>query len=304
MTGSPAFIVLAWGVLWSATAQAAAQEPPGSGSAVRRIDVQAGTPLAPQEVRISPGLSTTVFFDARIRPEQLVLEGRERFQRFGVTEDHLVLVPSSTFREGERLRLEVRFHDGAVPERAVMVLVVDSARAERQVELFRQTRSAASYQQEVEELRSGMLRLERQVQQLQRSRPGECSRESLVADLGDEDSIAFRAWFPRKVSGEFSLLRATFLRLSPRWAALRLTLTGTRASRGWAVAGAELTDAQGRRLKSLPPWQAGPVGDGETSIVILLDEPSTPGEGLGRYTLELWNEGRKQTLKMEGLQAR
>lgn len=304
MTGSPAFIVLTWGVLWAATAHAAAQESPGSASAVRRIDVQAGTPVAPQEVRISPGLSTTVFFDARIRPEQLVLEGRERFQRFGVTEDHLVLVPSSTFREGERLRLEVRFHDGAVPERAVMVLVVDSARAERQVELYRQTRSAASYQQEVEELRSGVLRLERQVQQLQRSRPSECSRESLVADLGDEDSIAFRAWLPRKVSGDFVVLRATFLRLSTRWAALRLSLAATGANRGWIAAGAEFTDAQGRRLKSLPPWQAGPVDDGKNPIVILLDEPMFPGEGPGRYTLEMWNEGRKQTLKLEGLQPR
>ena len=115
MSGSPAFIVLAWGVLWAATAQAAAQEASGSGAMVRRIDVQAGTLATPPEVRISPGQSTIVFFDARIRPEQLVLEGRERFQRFGVTEDHLVLVPSPTFREGERLRLEVPFHDGAAP---------------------------------------------------------------------------------------------------------------------------------------------------------------------------------------------
>ncbi len=276
---------------------------------VRRIDVQAGVLVTPPEVRISPGLSTTLFFDARIRPEQLVLEGRERFQRFGVTEDHLVLVPSPTFREGERLRLEVRFHDGAAPERADLVLVVDAARAERQVELYRHARSAASYRQEVEELRSGMLRLERQVQQLQRSRPGECSREglreSLVAEVGDGDFIIHRPWVPRKVTGPFTVRRMNFIRLSPRWAALRLVLTPAEGGREWMAAGAVLTDAQGRRLKTLTPWQEGPVdATGTYPVVILLDEVESAGEQEGRYTLELWDEGRKRTLKLEGFQAR
>ncbi|WIG96098.1 DUF2381 family protein [Myxococcus sp. SDU36] len=304
MNGSSAFIVLAWGVLWAAAGQAAALDTPGTGTSVRRIDVQAGMLVTPPEVRISPGLSTTLFFDARIRPEQLVLEGRERFQRFGVTEDHLVLVPSSTFREGERLRLEVRFHDGAVPERAVVVLVVDSARAERQIELYRHARSAASYRQEVEELRAEMLRLERQVQQLQRSRAGaEYTRESVVADVRDEGTLIIQKWAVRKVTGDVAPWRVGFIRLSPRWAALRLKPPKEVAWDGWRAVGVALTDAQGKRMRTLPPWQEGPVDpDGHRPVIIIVDEPESVDRG--RYTLELWDEGRKRTLKLEGLQAR
>ncbi|NVJ16095.1 DUF2381 family protein [Myxococcus sp. AM010] len=303
MNGSSAFIVLVSGVLWAATAQAAALDTPGTGTAVRRIDVQAGMLVTPPEVRISPGLSTTLFFDARIRPEQLVLEGRERFQRFGVTEDHLVVVPSSTFREGERLRLEVRFHDGAVPDRAVVVLVVDAARAERQIELYRHARSAASYRQEVEELRAGMVRLERQVQQLQRSRTGaEYTREMLVAELRDTGIVHSRSWVPRKVAGDVAAARVEFVRLSPRWAALRLRPAKAGAWSGWSAVGATLTDVHGKRLKTLPPWQEGPVAaDGSQPVIIIVDEPEAADHG--RYTLELWDEGRKRTLKLEGLQA-
>lgn len=304
MNGSSAFIVLAWGVLWVATGQAAALDTPGSGAAVRRIDVQAGMLVAPPEVRISPGLSTTLFFDARIRPEQLVLDGRERFQRFGVSEDHLVVVPSSTFREGERLRLEVRFHDGAVPDRAVVVLVVDTARAERQIELYRHARSAASYRQEVEELRAGMLRLERQVQQLQRSRARtEYTRESLVADLRDSGIVDFRTWRPRKVTGEVTPGRVAFIRLTPQWAALRLMPPKSGDWAGWSAVGAALTDAQGKRLRTHPPWQEGPGAAGDRQpFIIIVDEPEAADHG--RYTLELWDEGRKRTMKLEGLQRR
>lgn len=304
MTGSPTFIVLAWGLLWATLAESAAVEAPAGAAVVRRIDVQAGGLATPPEVRISPGLSTTLFFDARIRPEQLALEGRERFQRFGVTEDHLVLVPSPTFREGERLRLEVRFHDGAVPDRAVLDLVVDATRPERQVELYRHARSAASYRQEVEELRAGMLRLERQVQQLQRSRAGgEYTRESLVADIHDESTLSYGQWLPRKVTGDFVVRRVSFIRLSTRWAALRLSLVPPEAGKGWSAAGAALTDTQGTRMRTLPPWQEGPLdADGRALIIILLEEPGVADSG--RYTLELWDEGRKRTLKLEGLQAR
>ncbi|WP_141620778.1 DUF2381 family protein [Myxococcus sp. AB036A] len=304
MTGSPTFIVLAWGLLWATLAESAAVEVPAGAAVVRRIDVQAGGLATPPEVRISPGLSTTLFFDARIRPEQLALEGRERFQRFGVTEDHLVLVPSPTFREGERLRLEVRFHDGAVPDRAVLDLVVDATRPERQVEIYRHARSAASYRQEVEELRAGMLRLERQVQQLQRSRTGgEYTRESLVADIRDESTVMFRRWAPRKVTGDFVVRRASLVRLSPGWAALRLSLFPSEAGRGWIAAGAALTDAQGNRMRTLPPWQEGPLdAAGGSPIIIVLEEPEAADAG--RYTLELWDEGRKRTLKLEGFQAR
>ncbi|ATB46759.1 DUF2381 family protein [Corallococcus macrosporus] len=301
MTGSPTFIVLAWGLLWATLAESAAVDAP---AVVRRIDVQAGSLATPPEVRISPGLSTTLFFDARIRPEQLALEGRERFQRFGATEDHLVLVPSPTFREGERLRLEVRFHDGAVPDRAVLNLVVDATRPERQVELYRHARSAASYRQEVEELRAGMLRLERQVQQLQRSRAGgEVTRESLVADIQDVSAIRHRHWAARKVTGDFIVRAVSLVRLSPAWAALRILLVPSEAAKDWRAAGAALTGAQGNRLRTLPPWQAGPLdAAGDSPIVIVLEEPEAVDTG--RYTLELWDEGRKRTLKLEGLQAR
>ncbi len=300
---SPAFIVLAWGLLLSSGAGAAEPEASGPMAGVRRIELRAD-PVSPlPEVRIGPGLSTTVFFDSRIRPEQVELEGRERFQRLGIAEDHLALVPSATFRHGERLRLEVRFHDGAAPERAAVMLVVDAGQVERQVEVYRHPRTAESYRQEVEDLKTGMVRLQREMERLRVTRAPAGCIEALVASLKGADDFRTRKPSYERVSGPFRLsvdvIRVAIL--GKTWAGLHLVLKMEEQGADWTAVGASLVDAEGRTVKVLPPWQQGPLRFGQLqTVVVSLETTKTPLHG--RYTLELRDEAGGRTVTIEGLE--
>lgn len=301
MFASYSFIVLAWGLLLAPAAFAAETGTPEPLASVRRIDVEQ-TQGTPPEIRIGPGLATTLLFDSPIRPDEVVLEGRERFQRLGKSEDHLVLIPSSTFRQGERLRLEVRFRDGAVPERAAFTLVVDAAQVERQVELYRQPRTAESYRQEVEELKNGMARLRQEVARLHRPNAPAVGGGALPATIVLKQAITETplSYGREDLSAPVSVLEAKISQLSGHWVALRVKLKWRGREGDWTVAGASLRDARGQVVKVLDPWQEGPVNRQATrDVVVVIADAFRPG----RYTLKIWDEGG-QSVTLEGLEVR
>jgi uncharacterized protein (TIGR02268 family) len=298
---SYSIIVLAWGLLLASVADAAEPGTPETLVGVRRIDIKETRESLP-EIHIGPGLSTTVLFDSPIRPDEVVLEGRERFQRLGMSEDHLVLVPSSTFRHGEQLRLEVRFRDGAAPERAAFMLVMDAAHVDRQVELYRQARTAESYRQEVEELKRGMAQLRQEVARLHPSNAPAGDSDYLPAIITRMDDITKGSltYGHEDSSAPVSVMDATYFRLPGHWMALRVRLALRGRSGGWTAAAASLSDAQGRAVKVLRPWQEGSVTSemSRDVVVAIEDEVDLPA---GRYTLKLWDEGGGQSVMLEGL---
>ncbi|MCY1015499.1 DUF2381 family protein [Pyxidicoccus sp. MSG2] len=302
MFASYSFIVLAWGLLLAPVADAAELGALGPLAGVRRIDLKETRAPLP-EVHIGPGLTTTVLFDSPIRLDEVVLEGRERFQRLGMSEDHLVLVPSSTFVHGEQLRLEVRFRDDAAPERAAFMLVVDAARVERQVEIYRQPRTAESYRVEVEELKKGIARLRQEVGRLHQTNAPTGGSDSLPATIARVLEVeATPLTFGRQDSSvPASVSEVNVVRLSGRWLALSMILKGERGSGAWTAVEVVLRDARGQAVKALPPWQQGPVRPGTSPQVVIMmeDEAALPS---GRYTLELWDEGRGQHVTLEGLE--
>lgn len=153
MPASPiGFLVV---VMLSSGATTAQPPPVASGLGVRHIELPTeSTEATPTpEVQISPRVSTTFEFDSTIDPTKVVLEGEKRFSLVDLGRSTLRLVPSEQLLPGERVRLTVRFEDGSVPLGAVFVLVVHPARAERLVEVWRQPRTAESYQQEAKEAR-------------------------------------------------------------------------------------------------------------------------------------------------------
>lgn len=297
---SRSLIVLTWGLMFAPGA-AAAPDSPDSTARVRRIELRADERSSLPEVLIRPGFSTTVFFDAPIQPEQVELEGRERFQRVGITEDHLALVPSSFLRQGERLRLQVRFKDSAVPELAALMLVVDTTKVEPQVELYRRPRTAESYRQEVDELKVAMRRLQHDVEQLRGAPLRAGTIESLVASMEDKDSLQYEFLALQRTNSPFPMdvPQVASVLLNMRWAALRVTLTMSAEEADWTAAGASLTDAQGRLTKTRPPWQPGPVRFARQQAVVVLLEDAMELQP-GRYTLKLWDEGGR-TVTLEGI---
>ncbi|WP_223759430.1 DUF2381 family protein [Myxococcus sp. RHSTA-1-4] len=295
--------MLTWGLLLASGAWAADSEVSALTSGVRRIELRAAPSSSLPEVRIGPGLSTTVFFDSRIAPEYVVLEGRERFQRVGIADDHLALIPSGTFRHGERLRLEVRFHDDAAPERAAVMLVVDASHVERQVEVYRQPRSAESYRQEVEELRAGGLRLQREVDRLRLTRAPTGGIEALVASMRGSDVFQLRRVSYQRVESPapLSVFFTDVVTLAETWAGLRVSLEMWEPGPDWTAAGASLVDARGHIVKVLRPWQQEPLRFKEDRIIVI------PGEQAktlprGRYTLKLWDEGGGRPVTIEGIE--
>ncbi|HZI16112.1 MAG TPA: DUF2381 family protein [Myxococcus sp.] len=300
MLASRLLAVLACALVLAPGAEAA-PEPSADPAGVRRIELRADVHAPPPEVRIRPGYSTTFFFDSPIQTEQVELEGRERFQRVGITGDHLALIPSSSLREGEKLRLRLRFRDGALPEFASLSLVVDRHEVEQQVELYRHPRPAESYRREVEELKEGMTRLQREVERLREAAVPAVGVEPLLARFDAADSLQYEPLKYQRLSSSIqaNAFRGAAISLQGKWIALRFMLETGAEEADWTAAGASLVDARGRLMKTRPPWQPGPVSfEQEQVIVVMLEE----GANLraGRYTLKLWDDAGR-TVTLEGV---
>jgi uncharacterized protein (TIGR02268 family) len=296
---SSPFILMAWALWWASVAGAA---EPGAAADVRRVELREAMQTAP-EVHIGPGLSTTVLFDAPIRPEELVLDGRERFLRVGMSEDHLVLIPSSTFRPGERFRLEVRFRDGATPERAALMLVVDDTRVERQVEVYRRPRTAESYRQEVEALKSQLARLQLEVARQHVPDAPAAGGASLWKSLANWEGIESEPMTYKRAASTapVSVKELRWFRLVGAWQVVRVSLASKGEPRVWMATGASLRDAQGQVVKVLPPWGQGVVTPtGLQSVLLVIEEGAALDAG--SYTLKVWNEGTGQSVTVEGCQ--
>ncbi|QSQ16810.1 DUF2381 family protein [Myxococcus landrumensis] len=290
-----------FGVMLALGAQASGPEPSGSLAPVRRIEVSADARVAVPEVHIAPGRSTTFFFDARIRPDEVVLEGRERFERLGLSEDHLALIPSSLFRDGERLLLELRFRDGAAPERAAFMLVVDAARGEPQVEVFRAVRSVESYRQEVTELKGRVAQLQAELTRLRSEGHAPRGIESAVAEMEDRDAMVLMRLSPSKVVAhpDIAVVQTWCVESRGPWNALRLEMRARKGGVGWTATGASLTDEQGRVIEVAAPWQPAPLGGEKgTMLVVLVDRAALADSR--RYVLKLW-DARGRTATVEGL---
>ncbi len=302
MLTSRLLVVLA-GAWLLASGAGAAPEAPGGPMGVRRIELRADARSAPPEVRIRPGYSTTLFFDAPIQPEQVELEGRERFLRVGIAEDHLALIPSSGVRQGERLRLQVRFRDGALPESAAVFLVVDSTQVEQQVELYRHPRTAESYRQEVEALKTELIRLRQEAERLRGVPLSAWSMEFQLAVFESPQSLQRQLLRYQQLSSPFRLdvVRAAALIFKKQERGLHLVLQLRSEEAEWTAVGAALMDAQGQLVKLQPPWQPGPARFRQAqSLVVLLEDETKLREA--RYTLKLWDAGGR-TVTLEGLTA-
>nr|WP_254626555.1 DUF2381 family protein [Myxococcus sp. CA040A] len=268
---------------------------------VRRIEVGAEPRVPAPEIRIAPGRSTTFFFDARILPDELSLEGRERFQRLGISDDHLALVPSSALREGERLRLGLRFRDGAAPEQVTFVLVVDAVLGEPQVEVYRRARSVESYRQEVEELKGRLSQARFELDRLQLEGRSSGGVESLVAALENPEELAVRPLTPTKVVAhpEVSVSQSRFVTHQMRWRAIRVDLRALPGGAGWVATGASLTDARGRSHKVLSHWQTAPLREDVAQALVVRVDHTTDLDP-GHYVLKLW-DAKGRTVTLEGL---
>ncbi|MFP2960569.1 DUF2381 family protein [Myxococcus sp. 1LA] len=306
MPASPiAFFVVVLLVSGAATAQ---PHPMASGLGVRHIELPTeSTEATPTpEVQISPRMSTTFEFDSALDPAKVVLEGEKRFSLVDLGRSTLRLVPSEQILPGERLRLTVRFQDGSVPLGAAFVLVAHPARTERVIEVWRQPRTAESYQQEAKEARAETQQCQDENARLRVEQKGPGGIAGLLANgvIEDEEGVnAKRLLVNKEVSqhpgNALRTLRARSYR-APTRVAVAVELENPDAEHPWTAEGASLVSRAGAPLKILTLWQKAPISRYPSGRVVV-EADATPDAAQGPFTLKLWGPGGLRTITLSGV---
>lgn len=286
----------------AATAQSRPSPRPGS---ARPIELTPEPTSEEPEVFIGPGVSTMFSFDTELLRtgegrEAVELEPRAAIMFVDAGLTTLKLVPSDALKAGDRVRMRVRFKDGAAPTGASFTLVVSATRAERVVDVYRDARPAESYQREASEARAETARC---LDELARTRAERSGPEGLMGLLAnnqvDKHGVKSRdltetlAYAP----GSALVLRKTWSYRSVMLVAVELVVRVPRGEQPWATEEALLVGKRGREPQALVFWQSGPVtDDANENQRVIVGVKVGPDELQGTYSLKLWDAGRKRTV--------
>jgi uncharacterized protein (TIGR02268 family) len=296
--------------LITASAQALAHPSSEELTGSPRFMVTADNPSQSRQVRVSPGLGTLFVFDTPVQREGIILEQREHFRQVSLSEDGLLLtlLPLGELSMGTRLRLTVRFSDGAVPMSMDFLLVVHP-QAEHQVEVFRLPRSSDSYKKESE---AAQVELQQCKVQRERERE-ECGRPAGITGLialyqmdalgvrarHVEEGLplgrreAFRALKVTSYSATGGVAGAKMVRLA---VALDLVNNGPRP---WMARNAELIGPSGRWTMAL--WSPEPILPGTWLRIVAEVELPLAEVRSGSHVLKLWDEDGVRTVTLSGV---
>lgn len=302
MTTASTGVPLALGFLLVMLGNAWAQPAPASPQLIRYIELTEGPTPTSEEIRIRPGLATTLLFDSRISGEQVELEARERFDRVAVDEGTLVLVPSHQLQEGDRLQLTVRFAEETPPKTVRLLLRVDTALADVQVEFHRPAPSVESIRKELEQARAEVQRLRDEHSRL-RAEPASSGLSGLIAaGMLDERGASALGLDTSDIASSDStvqLNRAATFRTSNR-VVVSLSLELADASRPWRVDGAVLLGGNNQRPRVLnvSQWQSD-TDKHNTRVVV--EAVTFPTKAQDLHTLELRDSAGNLLLTVSGL---
>ena len=266
---------------------------------VRRIELRPAPLLATPEVAIRPGTASLFLFDSPIARDGVELEGRERFGRVAVGEDTLALLPLEGLREGERLRLTVRFADGTAPTEARFLLVVRE-QAEAQVEVLRARTLPEAARLEpawmVEELQrlreeNSRLRAERGPGGLAGILTGPWIQKRGIAATGLNE-VAPQLGGKEQQGGSTRCIRAETR------VAVELTMTLLPGEPPWSPGSAVLRDAEGRRLRIVQVVRSAPGAKSGHETRVIVEAEASASEAHGPHTLELQEANGERTLTL------
>ncbi|WP_375771946.1 DUF2381 family protein [Archangium gephyra] len=290
--------------LLAGVAQAAEPPPVPRCTATPRIDVAADSTGQASEVCVSPDEPTAFVFDSRLAPGAVEFQPEGRLADWAQGQEGLTLhvIPRGDYLPGERVRVTVRFADGAAPASAAFWLVGHAARAARRVEVFRQPRPADVLEKEKDEAQADA----RQCQE---------DKARLLAERKEPGGLMGTAWLRRK-GGVVSKDLSQALKQHPQ-NALRArdamsysqrqdeTQLGSMAvglelenpgAEPWTAAGAVLKDATGAEVE-LSVWQESAIAPGAPGFVVMGAERE-PGQLACPCTLKLWEAQGPRTVTL------
>ncbi len=275
--------------------------------AARHVELTADSAGPVHEVRISANLTTTLVFNAPLQSGGVVLEELEHFQLFMVDEARgaLTVMPSNALPPGKQLLLTVRFAGGAAPASAIFRLVVHPTRAEPQVNVYRQPRSAESFRLEARQAQERAERCEMRLAQTQAEQKSPGGLTGLI-DSGlvkGEQGVAAQDIYTttQQRPGEaLPVEKRSSYRAEGR-VAVALELNNTSAQ-PWTVdaEGAALVGKGGAPLRVLRVWQREPFPPGGRGQVVVEAE-ATEDQAQGTYILQLGEASGPRTITLRGV---
>lgn len=276
-----------------------AEDPPAApcGTGMERPILLEARPCGPgPEVRVGAGVATVLVFDAPLADVEVSFP--PYFQRVAAAQGILTLLPGESLEGFEGGPLTVRFADDAAPARATFQLVVvPPARAERQVEVFRRARPAASFERELREVRAENVRLQEENARLRAAQ----ARPAGLMGLWVESRMDSTGVFARNHGKAFTqtpknpltaIVVRAFRAAGELMVAVELKNPGALP---WQAEGAALVGRGGEALRVEQVWQAAPIGPGTLGSV-LVSLTAMPKLPPGPFTLTLWAQDNKRTV--------
>jgi uncharacterized protein (TIGR02268 family) len=303
LASSPA-VLLVLALLVGATAIAQPRAIPCE-AGTRRIELKTEPSDEVPELCIGPELSTTLLlYGAELLPGGVTVDGRERFRLVEVGNTMLRLVPSARMVPGERLRLTVRFRDGAAPASAAFWLVVYAGQVEPLVEVYREKRTVESYQQQVQEKDSQLRQCQEDNARLlaEKESPGGLTGLLATGLMGDtgvtpKDLSKSVVEHPRNAVG---VMRVLSYRSTSRVAVV-LELEPAQDMQPWRAVRVELVGPGRRALRVKPPWQREPLRNEAKDRRVVIEAEATEAESRGSFMLKLWGEDAARTIILTGV---
>ncbi|WNG35551.1 DUF2381 family protein [Archangium violaceum] len=271
---SPGAVLLA--ALLAGAAQASEPSPVPRCAATARFDLAAGSPEVAPDVCASADETTTFVFDSRVAVGAVEFQPVGRLADWALGQEGLSLhvMPQGDYLPGERVKVTVRFADGAAPASASFWLVGHAAKGTRRVYVFRQPRPPEVLKKERDEAQAEA----RQCQE---------DKARLLAEREEPGGLVGAAWLEGAgvvASKKLDFLTeqpANALRLEkarsysytptgethPASVAVRLLLKNPGAE-PWTLAGAALVDSAGDQVE-LARWPLAPIpANGAGAVVV------------------------------------
>ena len=272
----------------------------------RHIELPAVPNGQAPKVCISPGRATLFSFDSDLLPGSVTLEGAERFTRVESGQSTLKLLPSVKVAAGERLRLTVTFKDRAAPTSAAFLLVMQAVQAEPLVNVYRQVRSAESYEQELEETKAKVRRLTEENTRLHFEKGGPGGLIGLRASGAmDGNGVASRFIIETNTTDAPSVLRVTSVTTyrSATRVAVEVWLELPENAPQWKPEGASLTHQgkKGVELKLVTLWPSALTAPGVFGGGVSVEAEATPDVATGTFMLKLWDASGARTVTLRGI---
>ncbi len=287
---SGALLVLA---LQAGTVETADPPRPPECSATSRVDLTTGSNEAPS-VCATPEEPVTFVFDSPLTPGAVAVESVSRSVSVAQGDDFVTVYPKRGFLPAERVKLTVRFNDGAAPERTSFWLVGHAARGARRVEVFRHPRAADALKKEAAEaqVRANQCQEEKARLLLERKEPG-----GLMGTVWLErtNAVQSKDMWKQVEHHPNNALSARGIRSysHPGSLAARLEFLNPGAE-PWTAAGAVLKDSKGEEVE-LSVWQETAIPP-ETLGAIVVGAQRDPGQLSCPCTLKLWETQGPRTV--------